>query len=214
MSTILRAADHNRATSSVAFNFDDMAAQAKLYLGQVRNEAVKIIAEAQREAAAVRQRTEQEGRRAGFEAVEQIIEKQLATALPAIAKAVEDIHQAKQSWLAAWEANAIHIAAAIARRVIRRELAQQPEIPLALVREALELAAGSPQVRLYMNPADLKALGGRVELLVAAMASLGETQVLGEATIEPGGCRVETRFGTIDQQIDAQLARIEEELQT
>ena len=51
------------------------------------------------------------------------------------------------------------MAAAIARRVIRRELTRQPEIPLALVREALELAAGSAQVRIHLNPADHRGAG-------------------------------------------------------
>jgi len=30
--------------------------------------------------------------------------------------------------------------------------------------------------------------------------------------ITPGGCRVDTQFGSIDQQLETQLARIEEEL--
>ena len=35
---------------------------------------------------------------------------------------------------------------------------------------------------------------------------------MADPEIARGGCRVETRFGTIDQQFEAQLARIEEEL--
>ena len=44
------------------------------------------------------------------------------------------------------------------------------------------------------------------------MAGLGETQIVADAAISPGGCRVETRFGAIDQTFEAQLARVEEEL--
>jgi len=44
------------------------------------------------------------------------------------------------------------------------------------------------------------------------MSSLGDADVTPDATIAQGGCRVETRFGTIDQQIETQLQRIEEEL--
>jgi flagellar biosynthesis/type III secretory pathway protein FliH len=36
--------------------------------------------------------------------------------------------------------------------------------------------------------------------------------LVSDATVTAGGCRVETRFGTIDQQFEAQLARVEEEL--
>ena len=44
------------------------------------------------------------------------------------------------------------------------------------------------------------------------MSGLGDAEVVADATIERGGCRVETRFGTIDQQFESQLKRIEEEL--
>ena len=37
-------------------------------------------------------------------------------------------------------------------------------------------------------------------------------EIIAEASVSPGGCRVETRFGTIDQTFEAQLARVEEEL--
>ena len=43
MPTVLRATDSHRVTASVAFNFDDMADQAKKYLDQVRAEAGKIV---------------------------------------------------------------------------------------------------------------------------------------------------------------------------
>ena len=82
MSTVIRAADPNLGTSGVAFNFDDMAAQAKGYLDHVRTEAVKIVAKAQQEADGVRRRAEAEGRQAALQAVERIVEKQLARCCP------------------------------------------------------------------------------------------------------------------------------------
>jgi flagellar biosynthesis/type III secretory pathway protein FliH len=67
-------------------------------------------------------------------------------------------------------------------------------------------------VRLHLNPQDHKNLGTQVRTLIDAMSGLGEAEVVADATIDRGGCRVETRFGSIDQQIESQLARIEEEL--
>ena len=37
-------------------------------------------------------------------------------------------------------------------------------------------------------------------------------ELAADENISPGGCRVETEHGSIDQQIEAQLARILEEL--
>jgi flagellar assembly protein FliH len=212
MPAILRTTDHHPGTSRVAFNFEDMAAQAQGYLEGVRGEAAKIVAEARGQADAIRRQAEQDGRHAAMLAVEETIHKQLTGALAALGRTVEDLRQAKQAWLAHWEASGVHVAAAIARRLIRRELARQPDIPLALVREALELAAGSPQVRIHLNPADHQALGGQVQTLVAEISGLGEVEIVADPAVSAGGCRVETRFGVIDQQFEAQLARVEEEL--
>ena len=105
------------------------------------------------------------------------------------------------------------MAAEIAKRLVRRELAHDPKITLALVREALELAAGSPQLRILLNPKDHEDPSRRrVERWSRSWPALAEAEVVADADITPGGCRVETAFGTIDQQFEAQLARIEEEL--
>jgi flagellar assembly protein FliH len=212
MSTVIRATDGKLGVSGVAFNFDDMTTQAKGYLDHVRAEAVKIVARAQQEAAALRRRAEVEGRQAALQTVEQVVQKQLATVLPALRKATHDIQDAKQTWLTQWEASGVHVAAAIAKRLIRRELTAHPEITLTLVREALELAAGSAQVRIHLHPDDRAALGDQVQLLIREMSGLGSAELVADAAVTRGGCRVETRFGVIDQQFEAQLARIEEEL--
>ncbi len=212
MSTIIRATDRNRSTQTVAFNFDDMAARADQYLGKVRGEVKGIVAQAQQEAAAIRQRAEQEGRQAGMQAVEQSVREQLATALPALKQVIEDLGHAKQEWLRNWETSAVHVASAIAARLIRQELASQPEIALRLVREALELAAGSARLRIHLNADDCKAMGQHVEMLIEELAPMADAEIVPDAAITPGGCRVETQFGIIDQQFESQLKRIEEEL--
>ena len=65
---------------------------------------------------------------------------------------------------------------------------------------------------LHLHPEDHANLGQQVTRLTAEMAALGPTTVVADPAISPGGCRVETRFGSIDQQFEAQLARIEKEL--
>ena len=215
-STIIRATDQNRGVPRVAFNFDDIAAQAKRYLDDVRAEALKIVAAAQQEAENAKRQAEAKGRAVGAQAIEQLVQErlaqQVATLLPALRQSVTQVQHAKQAWLSHWEKAAVHVATLIAGRVIRRELSQQPEIALDLVREALELAAGSAQVRIHLHPADHQSLGPQVQTVVREFASLGTAELIADPQVTPGGCRVETQFGVIDQQIESQLARIEEEL--
>ena len=107
---------------------------------------------------------------------------------------------------------AVHLAVAIAGRICRKELTRQPDITPQLVREALEMAGNTGRVRLLLNPDDHSALGRQIERVAGEAARLGTTELVADPRISRGGCRVETEFGAIDQQLEAQLARIEQEL--
>jgi len=212
MSSIIRPGEKVAVAQTAAFNFEDLSTQATKYLEKVRAQAAQIIAQAQQEAVQIRQRAEQEGRQAGMAEVEQMVRKQLGTTLPALRQAAQQIQAARSAWLKHWEQAAVHVAAAIAARVIRGEISRQPEIPLRLVREALELAAGEAELRIHLNPEDHQALKGQVDELVQELAPLARVEIAADANVGRGGCRVETRFGVIDERIESQLKRIEEEL--
>lgn len=216
MAGIIKATDRNRGIQAVAFSFEDMAAKAEAYLAGVRAEAAKILTQAQQEAAAIRKRAEAEGRRAGQAAVEHMVReqvaRQMATLLPALRQAAEEIRHARHAWLAHWQQRAVLVAAAMARRILRRELTHPPQLALELVRESLELAAGNPRLRIRLNPADHAAVAPQAQTLAEQLAPLAASEIVADPDIGPGGCRVETQFGVIDQQIETQLARIAEEL--
>ncbi|MBI3838467.1 MAG: hypothetical protein HY288_11110 [Planctomycetia bacterium] len=216
MSTIIKASGTIRAGDRVPFNFDDMTERAKEYLEHVRRQAAEILAQAEKGAVTIRLQAEEQGRAAALEAAQHILEekvsRQLTTLVPALREAIDRIHAARAGWLVHWEKTAIHVAGAIAARVIRRELTGHPEITLTLVKEALELAAGSGEIQLRLHPADFTALGAQIEQLTAELSRLGKAHLVADPQITPGGCRIDTRYGVIDQQFEAQLARIEQEL--
>ncbi len=212
MASIIRATQRNRSAHHAVFNFEDMAARADQYLAGIRAEARKIVAQAQHEAVAIKERAQSEGYGAGQEQVAEIVRNQLASVLPALQQAVQDVQHARQAWLVHWEAAAIHVATAIAGRIVRREITDMPALAARQLREALELAAGTSHLRIRLNPHDYAAMDGQAELLTKEFAPLASAEVIPDPEITSGGCRVETNFGSIDQQIESQLARIEEEL--
>jgi len=216
MPTVIKAADRQRGIHHAAFNFEDLTHNAEGYLKQIREQAGQILLKATQDAEQIRAAAAQEGRAAAERAVEALVEQklgqQLQTLLPALRATIEEIQRSKQGWVAHWEQRAIHLSAAIAARVCRRELEKQPEIPLQLVKEALELSAGSGQVRVLLNPQDLAALAPKLQQLAAEVSRLAPAEWVADERIAPGGCRLETQHGAIDQQFETQLKRIEEEL--
>jgi F0F1-type ATP synthase membrane subunit b/b' len=115
------------ALRHVAYDLTDMAAEADGYLVGVRREAAKIVEQARRDGAAVRQDAEAAGRRAAEEAIDRILDEKVAqqmkTLTPALQAAAQQIRDSQQSWLKQWESAAVELACAIAARLVRGELA-------------------------------------------------------------------------------------------
>ncbi|MBI1902291.1 MAG: hypothetical protein HYS13_14420 [Planctomycetia bacterium] len=213
------------------FNFEDLTQHAQSLLDQVRLQSDDVLADARRQAAAIltqakdeadrrAQRAADEARQAAEKTVdervrtlaEERVAAQLRTLLPALHALVEGVAHARGAWQTRWEGQAVKLSAAIAGRLVRRELAGDPQIPLALVREALPLAAGSPTLRLRLHPQDAQSLGDAAQQLFSALAPVAKAEVCPDPAIEPGGCVLETAYGAIDQQFQSQLHRIVEEL--
>lgn len=209
--------DHSATgLQSVAFNFEDMSNRANEYLSFVRRQAEQILQEAKSEAAQVAAAARAEGQQAALKEAQQslgaTLDHQLATLLPALQQAVQDIRHSKASWLTHWESQTIALATAIAGRVIRREVANTPDITLDLIRDALELAMGAGKVTILLSPQDYDALRDRTESVAKQLGKLAATNIVADPDVSPGGCRVVTEFGVIDETFEAQLARIAEEL--
>ncbi|QLG91971.1 flagellar assembly protein FliH [Pseudomonas yamanorum] len=91
----------------------------------------------------------------------------------------------------------------ITRQVIQRELVLDSSQIESVMREALKLLPlGVGNVRLYINPQDfeqVKALRERHE----------ETwRIVEDASLQPGGCRVETEHSRIDATVETRVSQI------
>jgi flagellar biosynthesis/type III secretory pathway protein FliH len=205
-----------RPVKPIAFDFEDMNDRANEYLETVRREAAKIVQQAHQQAEQLRRQAEAAGRVAAEEAAQRALDEKLAARVATFVAALDELvaqtNDAKADWLRRWEQSAVAVAAAIAERIIRREIRQQPEITLELVREALRLASGAVDVTLRLNPSDYELLGASSGALAESLGRLAPTRIVADTNVSAGGCVVETSLGRIDQQIESQLARIQEEL--
>jgi flagellar biosynthesis/type III secretory pathway protein FliH len=201
---------------SVAFNFEDMSDRAARYLDTVRSQAEQILTDAKQRAAEITALAKNAGQQEALAEATQVVERKLDqsldTLLPAIRQAIAAIGFEKERWLKKWEQETVHLASAMAACVIRRELSKFPEISVDLAREALQLAMGSGRLRLLLNPSDIETLGDRTDQLANEFSNLAPTDIVADESVRPGGCQVVTEFGSLDQNIDVQLRRIEEEL--
>lgn len=201
---------------NVAYDLTDMSTQADAYLAQVRAEAAKIVQQAEQEAARIRKESEVAGKKAAEAAIERILDQKVAqqmqTLTPALAAAVQQIEDSRQQWLSHWESSATRLACQIAERITRREIENEPAIALEWLQSALKMCAGSAEITVRLNPTDHETLGGQVQQLVDVFQATANANIVADPSISLSGCRIETEFGTVDNQLETQLERLQEEL--
>ncbi len=204
------------AIRPVAFSFEEMAGRADEYLNSVRREAAKIVQQAHHDAEEVRSKAEAAGRLAAEAAIERLLDEkvnqQMATLRPALESVASQLADARGRWLSEWETSAVHLAARMAERILRHELDHEPQAPLALIRESLELASGSASITIHLSPQDCRHLSAASEKIIDSLKELAPARIMADASVAPGGCLVRTEFGEIDQRLESQLDRIAEEL--
>ena len=225
---LIKASAARNVAGATAFNFDDLRRQCDELVESAHRQAQQILADATRGADELRTRARAEemaeGQNQGLTAAHELIEDraaeiavqktqaQLRTVLPAFQAAVRALELERDKWLLAWESAAIRLSAAIAGKVIRQEIAHQPQLSLSMVRNALQLATGQPHVRLHLNPLDLEQLHDCGKEAVSRLGAVGEATLLADESIARGGCLIETHHGTIDARIETQIERIVSEL--
>jgi len=206
------------------FNYDEIRRRCLDYIEQIRQQAREMLEQATLESERIRQQAfaeaQETGYTAGLQQAEQdverkareLCEKNIATTLPALKAAATALNEERDVWRSEWESIAIRLSALIAEKLVRRELTQNPELSTEMLLKTLELASGSSQVRLLMNPSDIEQLGADGLQKVNDILRSADSQLVGDQSITPGGCVIQTQHGKIDAQLETQLDRICAEL--
>lgn len=97
------------------------------------------------------------------------------------------------------------LALAVARQILRRELATDPSHVIAAVREALgELPSRSREIRVVLNPDDAQLVR---EALSRPSGSAGWV-IVEDPVIEHGGCKVLSANTTVDASLEARVRAV------
>ena len=95
-------------------------------------------------------------------------------------------------------------ATGLARQAVRSELEHRPELVAQVATEALEsLLSNARHIVLHVHPKDLPLISqGSAEIL-----STRGVRILGDTSITPGGCLVESDIGMIDATVETRWRR-------
>ena len=120
-----------------------------------------------------------------------------------LARAIEEIGGLRARLRAEAEADLVQLALAIARRVIRRELAIDPDALHGLILGALDKLAGQEISRVRVHPA-------HAALVTASLRqNSASAKVIADPSRPLGTVIFETQRGNLDASVDSQLQEIE-----
>ncbi len=125
-----------------------------------------------------------------------------------MAKASEEIARAKiqaGQILAESEKDIIELSLKIAAKIIGRDLQRDPEIIIEICATATEHARAAKAMILRVNPKDGALLREKKPKLMEQIGRTLELAIRDDADVEPGGCLIQTEFGTIDAQLKTQF---------
>jgi flagellar assembly protein FliH len=145
------------------------------------------------------------GVREGEAAGRQRAAAELQPVIDRLGRAIDEIGGLRARLRAEAGADLIQLSLAIARRVLRRELAIDPEALHGLVLGALEKLSGQEISRVRVNPAHAALV---TESLRQNSAS-DKVQVIADPSRELGTVIFETQRGNLDASVESQLQEIE-----
>jgi flagellar assembly protein FliH len=130
---------------------------------------------------------------------------ELQPVIDRLARSIEEIGGLRARLRAEAEADLIQLSLAIARRVLRRELAIDPEALHGLVLGALEKLHGQEISRVRVHP-------GHAALVTESLrqnSASANVEVIADPSRELGTVIFETQRGNLDASVDSQLQEIE-----
>ncbi len=129
---------------------------------------------------------------------------QYEAALGRLARSLEEVAGLKPRLRTEVEREAVDLALAIARRVLRRELHVDPEAVLGLAKAAFEKASLREVTMVRLHPSH----AGAVRAHLARIGAPQAIEIREDPSLEPGAVVVETLRGAIDASIETQLEEI------
>ena len=146
-----------------------------------------------------------QGLAAGEAAALQRMQQKLDPVLNGLNAMIAELASSRRRVRAEAEDDAVKLAIAIARRVLYRELATDPEAILGLVKAAFSKLNARETHRLRVSPSDAAAIQEHRAKLQLPPA----LEVTSDGSLTPGSAIFETSRGELDASVDTQLSEID-----
>ena len=164
-----------------------------------------LISRAQEEADQIKESAAKEGYRAGLE--------EARNDIVALRESIEDFISAKKEVFEYIAPDILEISVDIARKIIKKELEQDPQAIINMILEVMEsFTKDETKITIKVNPMQADLVREELPKALSAKGTEARITVTADDSVETGGCVFLTSNGIIDAGLDTQLEILKEAL--
>jgi len=178
--------------------------------GPPRDAATRLIAEAEAEAAEIRERARLEGQEQGRAAGIEDARAEITSAAAALGDALGEVQAMRARVAEEVEREAIELALALAGKVLIATLQIRPELVVEVLQGALRRVSGERTIAIVVNPADVETVRGALGELESQSTGVEQWDLQSDQRVPAGGAIVRTAQSEVDARIETQLERAHE----
>jgi flagellar assembly protein FliH len=134
-------------------------------------------------------------------------EQNLTAARVSIGQALEDFKRERESYFSRVEPEVVQLALSIARKILHREAQIDPLLLAGMVHVSLEKLEQGTRVRLRSHPEEIHFWNKHFTESSGATVA---PEIIGDPTVQPGECALETEVGHTQISLETQLKEIEQ----
>ncbi|MGE5415971.1 MAG: FliH/SctL family protein [Acidobacteriota bacterium] len=192
-------------------------------LDKARSEAMAIISDAREEAQELhnaaleeinnfREQSISQGYQEGWQRAVQENEETRTRAIAESERMIDEALKERLSILNSSEETMVRLVMAISRKIIEKEVEQNPDIIVNLVRNALDLLSDAETVKVLVSPRDFEILVQEKVNLTTPGQGTSTVNLQSDPRVAAGGCVVESDMGLVDARLETRISNIENTL--
>lgn len=205
------------AQTTPVHRMSEVKRQMETLMGEARGKADNVIQKANADAVSIKERAFQSGYQSGWETAVKEIQMATDSIFRAFRKGLDDVAAIKDEILGQAENDVVQLSIAIAKKLVYREIKQNPDTITSIVREAVKLVKSREEIIIKLHPDDCEILRQHMSEVMAELsdsnAGLNQdvpVRLEEDSALTPGGCIVETDAGIIDMSFEARIESIDE----
>lgn len=189
--------------------FEELEPEGLNSARKAAREAQRILEEAKSKAARLEKEAFEKGFALGEKAGREMAEKAMEETLRALDAAVSGWREEMNKRWHELTEEVVRLALAVARKVIKRELRQDPTVIVDSVRAALKKAALKEEVVVKVHPMDAETLRESKAMLLRELEEVNSLRIEVDERLSRGDALVECPLGELDLRLERQLKEIE-----